>query len=549
MTRFALATWLRRSGSSASKLWLTVVLSSFSSLLTMGLVVGSGALLADAFGQRSLLPLTGFLIVIEFFAFFQAPLRYQEKISSHRRAVYATVSLRLWLLDEIAKRIPGSLSSFASGELLNASMADLETLEGIAVSVLSPLLAAGSGVAIALAALCVVDAGVARAFAVAAAVMVVIIATSSIPLRQLTRAEFAARARSTTAHSDFFGGLDDLKMAGMDKVAVIAIEAEERKVSHIQTRTLQLRASVMASASVVLAGTTGFVIRRLSSQHLGGVDAVVTVLLVVVGLQSCFSLLTSLEGWARVRVASERLNVLVETPLEPSLASTSSRWPQEAADIVVSDLHLGFDAESPDIINGADFCLPTQSITVLRGPSGAGKSTLASAIMGIVQAQSGSIMMGDTDLDTLSIEQRWKHCSMVDQHPVLFGSTLRDVLTLSAPSATEQECCDVLTLLGLGRYANAEGLAQQTGDGGTTFSGGELRLIGIARALLRQPDLLILDEPTVGLDNDLSARLEEVIESISATTSVLIISHETDLAFRHAQQLWLDDGIVTTLSD
>ena len=138
--------------------------------------------------------------------------------------------------------------------------------------------------------------------------------------------------------------------------------------------------------------------------------------------------------------------------------------------------------------------------------------------------------------------------SVVDQHPVLFGTTLADALRMAKANATDADLVHVLRASGLDGFADVAKLDMPVGEGGATFSGGELRRIAIARALLREPAILILDEPTVGLDAEQATNLLATITHCRETTTVLIITHEPELAIAADQTLWLDDGVVSQLN-
>ena len=549
MTIAPLRLWLRRGGIARSSMMTSIALALISSLMGFGLIVGSGVLLVKASSAHSLVVLAGLLIGVELVAFLRAPVRFEERIASHRRAVFATVQLRLWLFDEITRRIPGSLATVASGHLLDASMEDLETMEGLQVSTIGPLLSSATSAIIAIVAVCVLDPLAGLYTAVGAALLVLIIGSCLVPLSQLVRAEKAARTHSATATSDLFGGLVELTMAGMDTVAIEAIEAAELRLSQAAQRSSKMVATVTLSAGVVIAATTGFVMRHLgTAPHLSAVRSVAIVLFVLAGLEAILAALPAVAHWSSVAVAASRLSLISEAHASPAFNGPGVAWPKGDQTLVVSDLHLATHHDGPDILHGASFSLPANSLNALRGPSGAGKTTLAAAIMGLIDVQAGTISLGGLDLAAMAPETRWHHISLVDQHPVLFGATLADTLRSAKPKASDTELLDALRSAGLASLAEPAKLAIPAGEGGAAFSGGELRRIAIARALLRAPQILILDEPTVGLDAEEASSLLSTIAGLSNATSVLIITHEPELPIAVDQDLWLDDGIVTTIN-
>ena len=545
--RALLATWLRRAGVTRTQLVISGAIALVSSLMGFGLIVGSGVLLARAAGVRSLASLAGLLIVIELVAFLRSPMRFEERIAGHRRAVYATAQLRLWLFDLIAQRIPGSLSMVASGQLLDSAIEDLETLEGLYVSTITPLLAGLSSILIAVIATVILDPLIGLVNLGAAMVLSAIIASLFKPLSAAAREEKRARSAASSAVADLFGGLVELTMAGRQDETIRTIEHRERQRSQTNKRTSSLVATVTATTGVVIAAVMGLVIRiAASSHHLTGVGKVAVVLLVLAGLEGLLAALPAMSSLASVSVASQRLSLISDAPVAPTIASSGAAWPEAQASIDVSQLSVG--AGEDDVIQGATFRIPPHALTLITGPSGAGKSTLVSCIMGLITPSSGTISIAGTDLSQVPLAIRWQHISLVDQHPLLFGTTLGEALRVANADASDEDLFRVLQLVGLGECADARGLAMPTGEGGAAFSGGELRRIAIARSLVRNPDILMLDEPTVGLDPSQSRDLLSMVKEVSQHMTVIMISHDTDLTTDADAVLWLDDGDVRVVT-
>jgi ATP-binding cassette, subfamily C, bacterial CydC len=545
--RAIIATWLRRADVTPTQLVISGAIALVSSLMGFGLIVGSGVLLARAAGVRSLASLAGLLIVIELVAFLRSPMRFEERIAGHRRAVYATARLRLWLFDLIAQRIPGSLSMVASGQLLDSAIEDLETLEGLYVSTITPLLSGLSSMLIAVIATVILDPLIGLVTLGAAVLLLAIIASLLKPLSTAAREEKHARSGASLAAADLFVGLVELTMAGRQEETIRVIEQREHQRSLTTQRTSFLVATVTATTGVVIAAVMGLVIRiAANGHHLSGVGKVAVVLLVLAGLEGLLAALPATISLASVSVASERLSLICDAPLAPVVTTAELAWPEDQASIDVSQLSVG--AGESDVIQGATFRIPPHALTLITGPSGAGKSTLVSCIMGLITPSSGTISIAGTDLSQVPLAIRWQHISLVDQHPLLFGTTLGEALRVANAIAGDDDLFRVLQLVGLGDIANSQGLSMPTGEGGAAFSGGELRRIAIARSLVRNPDILILDEPTVGLDPTQAEALLATVKELSEHITVIMISHDTNLATDADAVLWLDDGDVRVVT-
>ena len=167
----------------------------------------------------------------------------------------------------------------------------------------------------------------------------------------------------------------------------------------------------------------------------------------------------------------------------------------------------------------------------LLGQTGCGKSTLLGLLTREWTAQSGEILLDGRPLTQYGEDALRASCSVVSQRVHLFADTLRGNLTLAAPGASDERLIEVLTQVGLGTLLRDEGeqaeqgLDAWLGDGGRPLSGGERRRIGIARALLHDAPLWLLDEPTEGLDTQTEREIMDLLLTLGADRTLLLISH------------------------
>ena len=188
----------------------------------------------------------------------------------------------------------------------------------------------------------------------------------------------------------------------------------------------------------------------------------------------------------------------------------------------------------------ADFSatIRTQEITALVGPSGAGKSTILQTIAGFTQLRSGEVVINGHSCSHDDLMALMPQIAYIPQLPNLFYGTLRDNLKLGVPEATDAELIAALEQVGaadlLTRFA--DGLDHHVGDQNRGISGGETRLIALARALIRNSAILLLDEPTASLDRDSENRFLEALGKIAAHKTVLMVAHRAEL-IAFAQQL------------
>jgi len=178
-------------------------------------------------------------------------------------------------------------------------------------------------------------------------------------------------------------------------------------------------------------------------------------------------------------------------------------------------------------LSGITLDLSAGSFTAVAGASGSGKSTLARLLAGLLQPESGAITVDGIDLGRIAAKSWHARIAWVSQHPVFFKGAIRDNLLLAAPAADDRALETALEAAGAAPFLQQlpEGLDTPLGDRGAGLSGGELRRLAVARALLRNATLVILDEPTAGLDRDSELLVVQSIRRLAAGRTVLAISH------------------------
>jgi ATP-binding cassette subfamily C protein CydCD len=235
------------------------------------------------------------------------------------------------------------------------------------------------------------------------------------------------------------------------------------------------------------------------------------------------------------------VNAAVDVVSPPTPDDAASSW----GDVAVRGLVAGWDPERAPALRGVDLDLPAGSRVAVLGASGSGKSTLAAVLARLLDQRAGTVTVGGTDLRRLPDALIRRRIGLVgDDADHVFASTVRENLRLARPDAGDVELARALRRVGLGDWP----LSRRLGSGGTTMSGGQRKRFATARALLADPALLILDEPTEGLDEPAAEALMADLLDASAGRTVLLLTHRTEGLDRVDRILEIAAGRTRTLT-
>jgi ATP-binding cassette subfamily B protein len=212
---------------------------------------------------------------------------------------------------------------------------------------------------------------------------------------------------------------------------------------------------------------------------------------------------------------------------------------------------LAFDGVSVDlgrgqVLRSVSFTIAPGERLALVGPSGSGKSTIADLLLRLLDPDSGTVTIDGHDVRDVALEDLRRHVVLVDQEPFVFHTTMADNIRYARPDATDDEIRDAARAAGLDELVSRlpDGLATVVGERGAALSAGERQRIAIARALLANPSVLVLDEPTAALDPTTERRVAEGLDRIMRGRTTLLITHRTALAATADRVLVVSDGAV-----
>lgn len=250
------------------------------------------------------------------------------------------------------------------------------------------------------------------------------------------------------------------------------------------------------------------------------------------------------QGWAHARAPIAATLALIEraeAAREPDISGVAA--PALTREIRIERVLTAFDAQDRPALDGVSAVIPARGITAIVGPSGAGKSTLADLVGGLLSPDQGRVLIDDAVLEG-PLRRAWRgRVAYVQQDPVLLSASLRDNLRWAAPDADDAALAAGL-LAASARFALElpDGLDTRLGDGGRILSGGERQRLMLARALLRDPAVLILDEATSALDAENEAAIAAALQALKSRMAVVVIGHRGVLPDLADQVIRLEGG-------
>jgi len=283
---------------------------------------------------------------------------------------------------------------------------------------------------------------------------------------------------------------------------------------------------VALAAQLAVAGALALGLPALRAGALTGPDLTMLVLLA----QAAFEAIAPLpEAWAQLGAtlaSARRVFALADTP--PAIVDPPCPAPApDRCDLSIRGLRLRYADDAPWALDGVDLELPQGGRLALVGPSGAGKSSLLGALARLYPCQQGEIRLGGVPLQDWAGDAVRARIAVVEQQPYLFDASLRENLLLARPQASDAALTAAVAQAQLDVYVAGlpHGLDTWIGENGVRVSGGEARRIAIARALLADAPILVLDEPTEGLDAGTAAGLYEALATAMRGRSVLLVTH------------------------
>lgn len=475
--------------------------------------------------------------------------RYFEKLVGHETTLRVARDLRVWFFGRALPLAPNQLGGQRMGDLLARIMSDIGELDGLLVRAWGPLLALGALMALVVATAALLHGPAAVLLAALSALIGWVVprwAMRRAASAEVLRAQQRAHLRATAFEG--LEGLADLTaMHARDAWAQQVRAAAERVAGsdHARRRRLVVAQGLhSAVAGLGLVAMLALALWGFQHQHLSAPHAAGLVFLTVAMLEVTAGMGLAWQALQSARVALARLREVTDQTPAVEDAAVPLDLPAAAPNtgLALHNVVFGRPGQRA-VLNGVNLLLAPGERVAIRGDSGSGKSTLSELVLRLWDPDAGQITWNGLDLRALR-QADWHACiAWLPQGAPVFAGTLADNLRLGDPQADDAALWAVLADVKLADWAErAGGLGTWVGENGATMSAGQARRMALARALLRKSPLMVLDEPTEGLDVDTANAVMHDLQGALGTRSLLVITHAALPKGVVQRELWLRDG-------
>ena len=454
--------------------------------------------------------------------------RYLERLVTHAATFRALADTRVWFFRRLSERLPAGLGFRRAGDLLGRLVSDIDALDRVYLGAIVPGVAAlGTVIAIALL-LGAVSGALAALVAVPLALALLLppllAPGAAVAGERVAEGQGGLRA----AVVDPLTGIEDTLAAGAESRAAARMAGEAACLAAAQ-RNLARRGSFGGAAGQLLtqASMLGALAYGLAMGQPGVAAAVLGLFLATAAAETLGLMPRAGAMLAAAGASARRLFEAADTPA-PVVEPANPAAPPRGHAIRVEDVTFAWADDRAPVFEGLDLEVAEGARLALLGPSGIGKSTLTSLLLKLAAPQQGRITLGGVDIATLSADAVRARIACLTQDARLFDETIEDNLRIARPEASQDEIWQALDRAGIGNVVRdlPEGLATRCGEAGSRFSGGQARRIALARALLTEAPVLILDEPAAGLDPDTERAFLETLGEATAGRTVILIVHK-----------------------
>ena len=526
---------LALAGAPRARVGLAVALGALTIVCGAGLMATAGYLISRAAEQPAILSLTVAIVGVRFFGLARPVARYLERLASHDVALRVLARVRVRVYEWIEPRAPGQLAGYRDGDLLARMVADVDALQDLHLRVVGPPL-----VALLAGALCV---GATAAFLPAAALVlaaglvagaVAVPALAGTLARRAGRRQAAARGELSAELVETLRAAPELVAYGAAATAMARVRAADQALVRLGRRDA-LAGGAADALGLAIAGATvaGVLAVAVGASASGELDRVLIAMLALLALAS-FEAVQPLSATARelpaTLAAGRRVLALgdsVPAVVDPAEPLAPPRAPFAVA---VEGVRARYaDGDGP-ALDGFSVRLEPGRRVALVGPSGAGKTTVVNLLLRFLDPEAGRVTLDGRDLRDYRQQDVRRAIAVAGQESHLFSASIRENVRLARPDAGDREIARALRRARLWPWIDGLPLGWHTpvGEEGRELSGGQRQRLALARALLVDAPVLVLDEPTAHLDPETARELLDDVFAAAGDRSVLLITHRPE---------------------
>ncbi|MAJ65134.1 MAG: thiol reductant ABC exporter subunit CydC [Alphaproteobacteria bacterium] len=493
--------------------------------------------------------------IIRGFALSRTAGRYTERIVTHEATFRALTDLRIWLFGKLIPLAPGRLGDLRIGDVLTRLTSDIDQLDAIYLRLLVP-----SFIALIIALLLGGIIAVFEPVIAVTALALLALAGIAVPMlsnrlgRPIGEALVDQRASLRGDVSDTIDGLAELLVYGADERMQAQIMTAQDQLGQQQKRMSTITgfgsfATNALSGSAMIAA----MVLGLIAVTEGRIEGPILVM-IVFGIMAAFEVVAPLplayQILGQTRAAGRRILDLAGSAPGVAEPASPATCPQDGV-LTLDGLRFTYPGSNRAAIDGLSLTIQPGEHVGIVGHSGAGKSTLFALLLKTQTPDAGHIRWHDTDFTRIASDELYQQIGVLTQSPRLFATSIRDNLLLGKPDASDAELMEACRLVALDGFVESlpNGLDTWLGEAGAKISGGQARRLTLARLLLKNPKLILLDEPTEGLDPVTERTVVEQMRSALAGRTVILITHRLAPLGATDRIIRLEQGRITEDSD
>ncbi|WP_371616802.1 thiol reductant ABC exporter subunit CydD [Streptomyces sp. NBC_00454] len=530
---------------------LGLLLGALAVGCSVGLMAVSGWLISRASEQPPVLYLMVAVTATRAFGMGRAVFRYAERLVSHDAVLRMLADLRVSVYRGLERIAPAGLRAQRRGDLLTRLVADADALQDYWLRWLLPVGTAvlvGTG-SVAFTAWLLPEAGAALAAGlIAAGVGVPLV--SAVCARRTERRLAPARGELATRVADLLTGTAELTVAGALGGRKAAAKESDRTLTGIAARTAAVTglgsglSALLCGLTVVCASAVGA--SAVAGGRLSGVAMAVVVLTPLAAFEAVTGLPQAVQYRQRVRRSAERVYEVIDSPVPVTEPERPEVLPASPFPLRLTGLAARHPGQEHDALRGLDLTLEAGRRVAVVGPSGAGKTTLAQVLLRFLDQHEGSYTLGGTDARALDGDDVRRVVGLCAQDAHIFDSSVRENLRLARTGASEEQLRGALAAARLLEWADGlpDGLDTLVGEHGERISGGQRQRLALARALLADFPVLVLDEPAEHLDLATADALTADLLAATEGRTTVLITHRLAGLEAVDEVLVLDRGAV-----